>query len=541
MAQPPTKRHGEAPPGSLAALGEEAESRLDDARNQKRKIQTYIEECNYFAAPRRVRSISTKNKAPNPTQPTDADELQTSIGIEVAEDFMTMLIDSFMPQHGRWAERLADPFTPEAKRRRIEQDARKEDEGIFKTIRASNFHAALAQQGVPDAAIGVIAMQIDDVGAHRPVRCIGVAIGELEMNLGPDGRIDDRFVVRKKKYRHLRALLRGINLTEEIERKIKEEPEESVDVVWGYWRLWDRDDDEHWQHVVLVEKEPVHRAQIKGEGCCPLVIGRIGSLPDFVWPEGPMIRALPDLRQIDETQAAFIENIDFTLRPPMACTDPDANLEGGIEPGWVIPVRQQGPGDVFQKIYEPNPLDAAIFMNEETKRRVRRLHYVDFPEQKGKTPPTLGQWLDEMVEAQKKIGTPGYAFWREFPYEAFSRFKYIGEVRGNVRPVMADLGNGRQAQASLHAYNPAQRAQENQEVLVASRLLQIAMATFPQVAQAVIDPIATNQAIQEKLGDQLVKIRTQEDFTEAVGMVSQLVSGGGASLPGGISGPPSGQ
>ena len=70
--------------------------------------------------------------------------------------------------------------------------------------------------------------------------------------------------------------------------------------------------------------------------------------------------------------------------------------------------------------------------HEERKRRVRRLFYNDFPEQKGKTPPTLGQWLDEIVEAQKKIGTPGYAFWREFPYEAFQRFSYIGEKRWNA-------------------------------------------------------------------------------------------------------------
>lgn len=512
----------------LGKIGEEAEDRLADARRQKAHSQADIEECYFFAAPRRVRSASSQTSTS--TREGDAAfELQTSLGFEVAEDFMTMLIDSFLPQAGRWAERLADPSIVGARKAAIERKARDGDERIFQLIRGSNFHAELAKQGVPDAAIGVVAMDIRDVKAHQPIRCLGIPIRELEMNLGPDGRIDDRFVVRHTKHRNIPALLPGLALPTAIRERIANKPNERCEVSWGYWRLWDRDD-EAWQHVVMIDKQTIHGAGLIGEGSCPLVIGRFGATPDYAWPDGPMIKALPDLRQVDEMRAAFVENHDFTLRPPIAYDDDGVlSFEDGIEPGMAYPRRPGGGRETLQKIYEPNPIDSALFDASQLERRVRRMHYVDFPEQLGKTPPTLGQWLDEMVEAQKKIGTPGYAFWREFPYEAFQRFRYLAEARAVVQPVEID-GN----RMPLQAYNPAQRAQENQEVLTATRLLQIAGSAFPQTMQVAVDDVDTLKNIKEKLGDKLVTMRTPENLKEAVSNLSQLAGVFGPRLQGGL-------
>jgi hypothetical protein len=513
-------------------LSEEAVGRLDDARAQKDLSMPDIEECYYFAAPRRVRSQSSRN---NPeVSPHDADELQTSLGFEVAEDFMTMLIDSFLPQSGRWAERRVDPFLPEGTRVRLEQEARKQDEQIFDAVRGSNFHAELAKQGVPDAAIGAIAMTVSDPGHGRPFLCTAVPIRELEMNIGPDGRIDDRFIVKMAKYSQLEALLPDIaSFPAEIARKIKDDEDDEIEVIWGWWRDWKSRPDEAWQHVVLVGEDVVHEARINGEGSCQLVLGRFGATPDFAWPDGPLVKSLPDLRQIDETDAAFVENLDFTLRPPFTYPDDGVlNFEDGIEPGMGYPRRAgTAPNDIIDKIWQPNPIDSAMFQHEAKQRRVRRLHYVDHPEQVGKTPPTASQWLDEMVEAQKKIGTPGYAFWREFPYEAFQRFRYLAEQRGAIKPITFN-----NMPVSLQAYNPAQRAQENQEVLQATRLIQIGASAFPQIWQVAVDPLDTLNKIKAKLGDKLVTIRDPEDMAKTVDTVAKLGGVGGPRLSGGISG-----
>lgn len=509
-------------------LQEEACRRLADCRTEKQKSIADIQECYYFAAPRRARNADSQSSST--TKPSDQFELQTSLAFEVADDFMTMLIDSFMPPSMKWAERHPDPMLPEVARKTLLEAAKSADEKIFETIRASNFYAELGKLGVPDAAIGVLAMDIRLIRPTHPARCIAVPIRELEINLGPDGRIDDRFVVRKTTYARLPALLPGIKLPKEIQDKVDRKAKDPVEVRWGYWRDWTRDDDEHWHHVVMVGDQVIHDATMSGEGSCPLVLGRFGATPDFAWPDGPMIKALADLRQVDEMRAAFIENIDFTLRPPIAYPDDGVmNFETGIEPGMAYPRRPGATANDLQKIYEPNPLDSAHFEEMALEKRVRRLHYCDFPEQVGKTPPTASQWLDEMVEAQKKIGTPGYSFWREFPFEVFQRFRFMAEQRGGVPPLQYEG-----QRVSLQAYNPAQRAQENQEVLTATRLLQMVGSAFPQTLQVMVDDQQTTRNIQAKLGDKLVVLRSPEDLKAAVANVSQLAGIGGPRLSNGL-------
>lgn len=531
MAKKPAENP--ATPNPKEALRLEAVDRLADCRQQKRLSQLDIEECYFFAAPRRIRSASSQSTETNRRK--DESELQTSIGYEVADDFMTMLIESFMPQSARWAERRADPGMREGTKAQVETAARKEDEKIFGMIRMSNFYAELGKQGVPDAAIGVVALDIRNRNSHTAVQCLSVPIRELEINLGPDGKIDDRWQVRKTKYRRLRGILGNkLKLPAEIEKKIRnpEDAKKPCEVRWGYWRLWEKDDDEYWQHVVMIDDVLVHDEELKGPGSCGLVLGRFGSTPDFAWPDGPMIKALPELRQHDEMRAAFVENVDFTLRPPFAYDDDGViSFEDGIEPGMAYPRRPGGGRDTIQPLYESNPLDAALFEEQKLEKRIRRLHYVDFPEQIGKTPPTLGQWLDEMVKAQKRIGTQGYAFWDEFPFEVFQRFRYLGEKRGTITPVEVD---GKKL--NLTAYNPAQRAQDNQEVLTATRVMQIAGSAFPQVFQAAVDPLATIENIQKKLGDKLVVLHSKQDLQKAVSDLAQLGGVKGPNAPGGLVG-----
>ena len=503
------------------ALKSEAIDRLADCKTQKGYHETDLIECYKFAAPRRTVTDDGKRG--------DASLLATSLGFEVAEDLMTKLFEAFMPEQSPWVMRLAPPFANKGDATRIQKIVAEQDVEIFKFIRESLFYAELAKQGVPDASIGVLAMHIHDVRGDMPVRCVAVPIRKLEMNMGPDGRIDDRFVCEKVKYRALKAVVPQATLTKEIETKVKDHPNKEADVQWGYWRLWDKTDDEYWQHVVMIDKEVCHSAVLKGQGCCPLVIGRLNATPDYVWPEGPMIKALPDLRQYDDLRVKLIENIDFTLRPPMACDD-DSLPEGTLVPGDLVARRpRNGAGNTYEKIYEPNPINAALFEVTDLERRIRRLHYSDFPQQPGKTPPTAQQWVDELVEAQRKIGTPGFAFWSEFPRDVFARFVYIAEARRRIVPVMHEG-----SRVPLQAYNPAQKAQENQQVQTALRFLQAALASFPSEAQVLIDAEATMRKIKEKLGDELVTFRTPQQLTEAVGRLSQLSGLGAPATTGGI-------
>lgn len=510
------------------AVATEARERLADCQNQKTPVRTDIEECYFFAAPQRIRAGVTQSPGASPNNSGDRFELQTSAGYEISDEFANMAISSFTPAESPWAERKPGALTDNAAGARIAELARGEDKKIFELIRASNFHAELGKTAVPDLSIGAVGMLILDRHPALPIICQGIPIREIEINLGPDGRIDDRFIVRNSKYRHLKAQLRDVKLPEELAKKAKDNPDQKCQIKWGWWRNWENVGDEEWQHVVFVDDDMVHDAKLVGEGSCPFTFGRFGATPDSAWAYGPLIKSLPELRQLDELCAAMVEHIDFMLRPPKAYEDDGVlNLSGGIEPGMAYPKRANGGREVFEDIYKPQQIDAAIYDEQKVIKRIRRLHYVDFPEQRGKTPPSATQWLDEMVIQQQRIGTPGYSYWREFPYEVFQRFRYLGEARGVVKKV-------EQGGIALAPQNPAQRAHENQKVQTALRLLQAAGSVFPQTLPVAVDDMQTIANLKTAMGDEIVQMRDVKQIQQAVQNVSQLAGVFGPRPQGGV-------
>jgi hypothetical protein len=133
-----------------------------------------------------------------------------------------------------------------------------------------------------------------------------------------------------------------------------------------------------------------------------------------------------------------------------------------------------------------------------------------------------------MLRAQRRIGTPGMNFWRVGPKAIFERFAWLCEKDGLVEPVLS--GGTR---VPLSPQNPATQAQDQQQLQVAMRLLEIAKGFFPQTSQAAIDELATMENIKKLLRDQLVSFRNQGQvqdlITNMLGAAQQMgaIPGGG--------------
>lgn len=517
-----------------AEVQKEAKRRLQECRKQKEAFRPDIEEGYFFTAPRRARDISTdriRNNDPGSRVETDADLLQISIGMEEAENFATTLIQSFMPDGLNWIEQTVPASMREEFKPETEERGKAQTETIFSLLRESNFDAELASSLNPDAAIGTHALQILDPGAAKPVMCRAVPLRELEIDVGPDGSVGTRFLVRQHKGRDVPAVLKDCTGAgkEKILSKCKKRENADFLVRWGWWRLHDRVDDVWWQYVVMVDDDVCHEAQLKGEGSCELVVARFNPHSEFAFGEGPAIRALPELRHLDDMAGAETENVDLTLRAPMTYPDDSfANIENGVEPGMFYPIRPGTEGAV-RKMFEPNPLDAALFDMQNRERRVRRLFYNDMPEQRGDTPPTATQWVDEMAMAQRKIGTPGKKYWREGPLEFFKRFRYIAAARGLI---VMDMDR------PLVPRNPAQRAQDMQKASNALRGGQAAAAIFPEEFKLAVDGGKTIPKLLKLFdADGVIVMRSENDIKNAAGLIAQVQGGqpidaGGAALPG---------
>ncbi len=501
-------------------LDEEANDRLADCRAQKMPFELDMRECYFFTDPLRTRQVNSLSLPPQVPLHDDG-FLQTSVGFEVTEDFVTEVINTFLPQNEQWCERKAGMFGKQLAPA-IEQEIRDGDKAIFEAIKSCNFYSELGKAAYPDLAIGTMAMFITDPGRASNIKCLATPLRELEINLGPDGVVDDRFAIRFTKNRYIKKLV-GDKIFAQIPSDLLEEvnaaPTKPTEVRWGYWRLWDEHGDETWRHVVMIKNRVVHVAKLIGEGSCPLLVTRFGATCDWAYALGRLLRSLPELRQIDELEGQKVAHIELNLTPPMAFPDDSfAAIEQGLEPGEGYPVRVGSEGAI-KRIYDPGPPESGVYLIDDKIKRLRKQFYVDYPEQKGETPPTLGQWMDELARAQRRIGSAGLSFWHEGPAQFFLRFKYLLEKRGVIQPIRVD-GNI----LSLHPVNPAQRAAEQQEIATAVRAIQILGQAFPEEFKAFIDGRATMQAFIEKMRVTLLKFRPKQDVQNAVAMISKILS-----------------
>lgn len=508
----------------------EARERLEDARRQKSDVEADLREGYFLTRPRLSRQVLSKSKPESP--PKDADALATALGGEVVEDFATEIINGFMPPHFDWAGSDRGEGVRDADWNAVKDAAGEMDREIFRGIRASNFDAELATMLIPDAGLGTVAMMIEDEVAHEPILCQHVPIRELEINIGPRPGVDDRFLVRWVRARRVQSVFPGRKLPPSLVEKAEKKPEEWVECVWAYWRDWSKATDVVWDYTVFADNELIDAGEYRGEGSCPLIVGRWAPDTLHAFGNGATLDALPYLRIHDVLAEATQDAAPLNVRPPIAFPDDGVmDFSDGIEDGKAYPKRPGSKGEI-EPLYPTGRinLDFGVFTLNDIEKLIRRKHFADYPEQAGKTPPTATQWLDEMVKSQRRLGTPGQKFWREFPAEVFLRFKFLLEKRGVIRPLARD---GRAV--ATRPRNPATKAQENQEVQVATQLLGAAKTFFPMTANAAIDEYDTIKAIQEKLGDRLVKLRDKEQVTQLVQGILQNVQGaaGGGGQGGG--------
>jgi hypothetical protein len=512
---------------ATSPLEQEAKDRLAAARAWKAQWEMDFRECYFFASPHRMRFL-TSTALQTSTRIQDAAQLNTDEAFILCGDFVTEIVNAFMPEAKPWCERGPGMDLPDVVWNKVKEDVRKGDQAIFSAMKASNLYPEVAKAFYPDLSIGTVALWIERPHSSHPIVNSAIPLRELEINLGPYGDVDDRFAVRQTRNVHVRELV-GEEIWKKIEDKqgkllkeITENPKQHTQVVWGFWRKWADKTDEVWQHVVMVGKtgsDLVHDVEIKGEGCCPLWVGRFNPTSDSPFGLGPLLQGLPSLRQIDEMEMALDEHFDLSLRPPITYpSDSFTNVEQGLESGFAYPI-QPGTAKDVHKIYDVPPAQEGAYKYEDKLKKLRKLFYVDMPEQTGDTPPTLGQWLDEMARAQRRIGTPGLPFWRDLS-QIFIRYKYLLEKSGSIPPVKV---NG--TQVATLARNPAQAAAEQQELAEAARTAQILAGLYPEEWKMNSDGRATMQAWLDKARVTLIKLRPIEQVKTAVTQMAQLAGG----------------
>src|SRR6516164_3238565 len=151
-------------------LEQQAVSRLAACRTWKSYIELDIKECYFFCTPNRQRQISSM-VMPSQARMLDAPELNTDQAFILTQDFVTAIINAYMPEAEPWVERGRGMFTLQRVWDQIKDRVKDDDRIIFDAIRTSNFYPEIAKAFYPDLAICAAAIWIDRPHPSMPITC----------------------------------------------------------------------------------------------------------------------------------------------------------------------------------------------------------------------------------------------------------------------------------------------------------------------------------------------------------------------------------
>lgn len=480
-------------------------TRYEAAKRWRREVEPDLKEVFIFCAPGRQYDFTDSFR-----KQEHEPETYTSLGEDLTTDLASDLVTYFTPAEAPWASYLVTTPIEEDYADAVIKLVTERENQLRDLITQSNYNDVAPQWGFEAAAHGTPALWVSRGSITEPIHVEVVPPHELYVTCGYKGRLD-RFRRQWIPSEGLEAALTGLDaeLTDNIRRKM-DKPGQSFDVVWGYWHDWSDPGRPMWRMEVTVDdcrvtEEEVLLGDIAGN--CPLLVGRFNPQPGRPWGRGAGRKALPDFRVLDKIEEVVLTGLDDALQRTIIYPDDGfLDLSEGLTPGMAYPANRGFTRDSIYEFPRGTNLDYGFFTAENFEERLRQAFYQDGPRQRGDTPPTATQWLDERRRIQQRIGKPSAPLWSEMILPLIQRFEQLAVEAGEMEEAITH----NERAISVIPISPLQKAQNNDKVMVARSNLDLAFSVFREQTISVIDPVATFKKVVEASGDELTVVRNEQ-------------------------------
>lgn len=508
----------------------QARRRLEAARRGQQVHRARIDDIYRYMMPWRLRH--------GQSQPSlaDGDELFDGTGIEVLEDFAADMGNTFTPMKAQWVDIEPAAQFGRADAAALAAPLRAWRQVVFDAIEQSNFAEAV-QEAYLDLFVGTIAILIEDPDPAGPIHCEAVPVTDLLIDRDPRGGVGPRFRELRLRAEDIPVLWPEARLPESLAARIRSVPDADVTVTQGLWRDWPAERDsgrETWRLVIWIGGDILLSRRWEGAGACPLIVARWRPDGATAYGIGPGHRALPDVKTKNKLRELVLRNADLATDPPFLYDDDGVlNFSAGILPGYGY---ARMPGSKLDTIDPRRSFDVSFLLDDDLRRAILRAGFQDKPLQRGRTPPSATQFLEERVDKAKRMGSPAGRLITEWQLPIFQRFAWLLERRGALPPVAL---NGRQV--ALKPVSPLTRAQQQEEALQLERYVEGVIQAFPQAAAAILNPFeyARRRARHMGIEDDGL-IAREQDLAALIGQASGNLLAGGGDVVGTASGTASG-
>ena len=492
------------PPDETSAIV----ARVEQAREARSHFQSIYNEFFDMAAPWRTRVGTEDATAENPRAPSEQDDIFDATLQEEVDNWTSSANDEFTPSYRPWTKH--EPVTAVATqglKKQVDEFIQKRMDTVYGAIRASSFEEA-SQEFYTDLAIAPSGLSITMTPAGRPFNVDHIPINELLILPGPHGGVDDRWRERNVKVRHLDRLWPDCDWSDFGGTAHDRKRSKAVArVIVGGYRDWSRGE-ETWDWYVMANGKVLKHKRLVGAGSCPFVVGRTRVSAPSAYGVGPAGKALPAARTLNQLAYLELKRLGKVVDPPGIYFDDGLlNPEQGFDAGkWYAADR----GFSVELLEPKSDMREVYFAQEDLREQVRRALYTDGPFQRGDTPPSATQWLGEEARAERRKSFPRARIQQELVLPAIRRFEHLLRKRGEIDDLEVE-----NTVVRIEPVSPMSRAADMEEARVADDILGMWVGRFGEAAAEDLNVSQTMANSRDKLGDELIVVRSDQEVQQA--------------------------
>jgi len=223
------------------------------------------------------------------------------------------------------------------------QDATKT---FFDFLNSSNFDTVIGEAAL-DLMVGTAAISFDEgETADEPFKFCAIPLSAIEIEEGPDGKVETKWMVRKPKARDILRLYDGLtefDLSPETADAVIMKPDKEIALIQGevYDPLTKR------YYGIVIEQAAKHIIWRYDYGqSCPMIVARAMKVAGETYGRGRVLLALPDAKTLDRMQEFILRHAALQIAPPLTgVSDGVFNpYTASLAPNTIIPVASNDTG-----------------------------------------------------------------------------------------------------------------------------------------------------------------------------------------------------
>ena len=482
-------------------------ARISAARQDRSRRQAQINDYLDHADPAQPRIGESTTHGQDNDRADDIGTLYDGTLMEVHEDFGSDLVDRVMPRTRNWVNYEPAEDLDEALAKSLEDEFKQRTTTIFAAVRKSNLYAEAAGGWAMHLAHGTGAMTIVDHGAGQPLCFEAITPAQLLIERGPGGRLSLKGREFSWPLEDAMTYWPDYDWKPKHRQKLKNKSQKRVPVrIVEAATLMPDPGGEKWQWRVCVDDELVHDSMLSGRGSCPIIVTRWRTISTSAWGIGPGLKCLPDAMTLNQERRLVLKNLGKLVDPPTAYDDDGVlNPEGGVGAGDWIP---RLPGSKLEQLKPEGNIEAAYYEQGYLQDCIRRALYQYGPRQRGKTPPTATQWMEEKNEEGRRLELPTGKVYEEGPIAILDRVEYLLTQRGTLNPAITAEGG---KIVSLRPMSPLARQQDAEDVSAANQILAVLRQNLdPQTLASTVDLQATAENLVKAMDNKIIVIRSAD-------------------------------